>query len=225
MVNMHPPCARLLWLTFVCCRQTVEAVCKCGQPANPDKTLIGCTAEGCTKWLHDECLRHEHLMKTFERLGRDKPHKKAADLVKEEKNGDEPKRPLSPTESGAAMSAEQSIDVKADVDGEGVKVNDNVEVKRLEDEAAESNRGESERKSESAPAAPSSARKPGRPRKKNESLGPDAKNKPYEGLFEAAPRMDLTPPQMEITDLRDGIEGEKSWFESIHCLVCGAQVH
>src|SRR5687767_6116766 len=50
--------------------QSVEPVCSCSQPENPDKTLVGCSNELCKKWLHDDCLIHEALMKTYERLGK-----------------------------------------------------------------------------------------------------------------------------------------------------------
>ncbi len=120
---------------------SVEIVCICGNPANPDNTLIGCANEGCGKWLHDECLKHDALSKTFKRLGKDKPHTKTSDRKRNDKDEEQANRPLSPTESGAAESAMHSIDVKANGDGEAeqdvVQVNDNVDVRRSEDDDAQ----------------------------------------------------------------------------------------
>lgn len=217
---------------------TVESLCKCGNPGNPDKTLIGCSNEDCRKWLHEECLKHDALTKTYERLGKDLPHK-PAESIKEDKDKEEAKRPLSPTETGTAVVAEHSIDVKADGEGEGdsVKVNDNVDVKRLdEDEAAASSVAPEDQTptlnnqtpSAETPGKGTPNRKPGRPRKKavDSPAITDSKAKPYEGLFEATVRMDLSPPVLEITDLREGVEGgEKTWQEEINCLVCGTRIN
>ncbi|ERS99830.1 hypothetical protein HMPREF1624_03195 [Sporothrix schenckii ATCC 58251] len=97
---------------------SIETVCDCNQPANPDKMLVGCGDDNCAKWIHEECLKHYALMRVYERLGHDKPHiavKPAlADVVKSETGTDDVKEPLSPRESGGAASAQHSIDVKAD---------------------------------------------------------------------------------------------------------------
>ncbi|KAJ9157664.1 BAH domain-containing protein [Pleurostoma richardsiae] len=209
---------------------SIEALCKCDTPGNPDKVLIGCSNSDCGKWLHEECIKHEALTKTYERLGRDKPHKAPeTEPSKEAKEPEEPKRPLSPTETGAGIVANHSIDVKADGAADAVKVNDNVDVKRVEDDesaAAQSQAHTAKEHSVSTdtPRKGTPARKVGRPKKKTADRQQD--EKPYEGLFEAALLMDLNPPMLEIRDLREGIEGgEKSWKEEIKCLLCGSQIH
>jgi len=206
---------------------------------NPDKVLVGCANEGCGKWLHDECLLHDALLKTYERLGRDKPHKKPESA----KEG-EAKRPLSPTETGAAVSAQHSIDVNVDgvaEDQDGIRVNDNVEVGRADDDddapatsedaAASESLNKDDDASADTPGKSGSRRGPGRPRKHKPdgvSNGSEAgKGKPYEGLFEAQLITDTvaSPPTIEIKDLRQGIEGgEKSWIEPVDCLICGARI-
>ncbi|KAL1893786.1 hypothetical protein Sste5346_006289 [Sporothrix stenoceras] len=97
---------------------SIETVCDCNQPANPDKMLVGCGDDNCAKWIHEECLKHYALMRVYERLGTDKPHiavkPSPGDIVKSETGGDDVKEPLSPRESGGAASAQHSIDVKAD---------------------------------------------------------------------------------------------------------------
>ncbi len=92
--------------------------------------LVGCGNDECRRWLHEECLTHYALMRVFERLGRHKPHvsdKKAvlpsintAAIIKAESVAEDVKEPLSPRETGGAVSAQHSIDVKAgDTDVEG----------------------------------------------------------------------------------------------------------
>ncbi|CAK7201060.1 hypothetical protein SEUCBS139899_003761 [Sporothrix eucalyptigena] len=98
---------------------SIDTVCDCNQPANPDKLLVGCGDPSCGKWIHEECLKHYALMNVYDRLGHDKPHIKAktdvvAGGVKSETGSDDVKEPLSPRESGGAASAQHSIDVKAD---------------------------------------------------------------------------------------------------------------
>ena len=176
------------------------------------------------------------MLKTYERLGKDKPHRLPG-FVKEDKETEEAKRPLSPTETGTGIVANHSIDVKADGEADSVKVNDNVEVKRLdEDEAPASSVAPEDQNSVRNNQTPSAEtpgkgtpnRKPGRPKKKvaDASAVTESKSKPYEGLFDATVRMDLSPPMLEIKDLREGVEGgEKTWQEEINCLVCGSRIN
>lgn len=214
--------------------QSVEIICECQQPANPDKPLLGCTNKSCEKWLHNECLEHRALLSTYERLGKDKPHVKPPESPKDSKDEEEPKRPLSPKETGGAVSAQHSIDVKADGigDGEAVQVNDNVEVKRIEDDAPTAS--EDRTVSSETPAKDGSAtettskltpgRRSGRPRKRNSEAVED-NSKPYLGLFTATVRSEISPPMVEIRDIRHNIEGgEKTWLEPIDCPICGARI-
>jgi len=149
-------------------------------------------------------------MKTFARLGTDKPHKSPRGKIGDFENG---QRPLSPSETGAAQTAQQSIDVKpddqntiklADVDGAG---------------------GTPKLDNRTVPVvvARSDSKRKGRPRKSD--ANGLASTKLYEGLFSAIVN-DSTPPLIEIRDLRENITGgEKMWTEPIHCLLCNSAIH
>ena len=143
-------------------------------------------------------------MKTYERLGKDKPH--MAGQVKDEKGEDKAKRPMNLTETDADSEL-PSIDVKNDISF--VKVNGNIEVEPGRDACSIVCSSEATR-----PFSPD---------------GPglyEPKAKPYERLFEVELRMDLSPPILEFRDLRQDVEGgEKTWQEPINCLVCGSQVN
>ncbi|KAI1765299.1 hypothetical protein GGR53DRAFT_465489 [Hypoxylon sp. FL1150] len=186
---------------------SAELICKCNRPENPDKKLFGCSNEDCKKWLHGECLIHDALLKTYKRLGIDKPHRSAP--VKEE--GDESaKRPLSPSESGAAQTTEQSIDVKP-------------EEHQLTINLADVDDALPAIKAKSASASAAETKRRGRPRK-SERDDPTA-HKPYEGLFEAIMLDDSSSPMLEIVDIRDSVTGgEKSWREPLHCLICNHEL-
>ncbi|KAI0842953.1 hypothetical protein F5Y06DRAFT_77503 [Hypoxylon sp. FL0890] len=185
---------------------SAELRCKCNRPENPDKRLFGCSNDDCKKWLHDECLIHEALLKTFKRLGTDKPHKPTP--VKEEDAGEGAKRPLSPSESGAAQTAEQSIDVKPE-EQQTIKLAD-------VENALPAIRAENASVSVAEP------KRRGRPRK---SEADQAAAKPYVGLFEAVIDSDRSPPVLEITDLRENVTGgDKSWTEPLQCLICGHEI-
>jgi hypothetical protein len=227
--------------------QTVELVCSCNTPAHPDNLLVGCTTETCKRWLHEQCIKDQALRATYARLGTDKPHRNPeSDKVK-----DEAVRPLSPKETGAAVTAQHSIDVKSDGEKASVKVNtnDNVDVKHSEDEDApgapenavsmiapespseqgKASSAEPTKESVSRPVSRSSStRKAGRPKKNALWNGRGGKNaKPWLGLFEVSMKMaDQGPPLLEFKDLRQGIEGgEKTWTEPVKCLVCGNNVN
>ncbi|KAI1733970.1 hypothetical protein F4680DRAFT_367178 [Xylaria scruposa] len=183
--------------------------CKCNRPENPDKQLMNCTNPECRKWLHDDCLIHEALMKTFARLGADKPHKPARVKTEEPEGG---QRPLSPSESGAAQTAQQSIDVKPE-DHQTIKLAD-------VENTASSVRAETR----TVPiVAASEPKRKGRPRKSE--AAEVVNTKPYEGLFSAVINA-TSPPVVEIQDLRENVTGgEKSWTEPLHCLLCNAEIH
>ncbi|KAK1755075.1 hypothetical protein QBC47DRAFT_208541 [Echria macrotheca] len=225
---------------------TVELVCSCNTPAHPDNLLVGCTTETCKKWMHEQCIKDEALKNTYNRLGTDTPHRSPGS-GKDSKGQDEAKRPLSPTETtGAAVSAQHSIDVKANGDSDSVQVRDNVDVKQSEDEdapgAPEDSAAEpsveppSKAESETPTKATTTTSsklilttgkgKPGRPKKKGLDAN-GSSGKPWEGLFEVTLKMtESSPPVLEFKDLREGIVGgEKTWTEPVTCLVCGNQVN
>ncbi|GKT83597.1 EBS-BAH-PHD domain-containing protein [Colletotrichum tofieldiae] len=200
-------------------------------PANPDKTLIGCSNKECAKWLHEHCLREDALMRTYERLGKDKAHFTAkppadgttsvaeSDIVKEEKKLDDGVNgPLSPTESGA--------DVKQTIDA---KPSDALEETNGQSVAEGTPAVPDERVSQppTTPATPSALDVPGASRKirsaKKKASASDAK--PWEGLFDARILMDMNPTKIEIKDLRENItEGDKVWTEPLLCVVCGVEI-
>lgn len=211
-------------------------MCRCQLPGNPDKTLIGCTTEPCKQWLHEECIKHDALLAAYKRLGTDKPHQSKPAKVEK----DEGTRPLSPTEPGAAASAQQSIDVKqndTELGAVHAGTNGNVEVKGPGgDDAAEPSgeaqtaaQGEASKTGlgtprQGTPVKVTPAKKQQqKPRKK----GPEYDvTKPYIGLFDVSLRMDLSPPLLEFKDLREGIVGgDRTWTEPIKCLVCDAQIN
>lgn len=92
---------------------------------------MGCGDKSCGKWIHEECLKHYALMRVFDQLGKDQPHKSSrpdtGTAVKPESGKDEVKEPLSPKETGGAVSAQHSIDVKADTVEVGGKDEDEEE--------------------------------------------------------------------------------------------------
>lgn len=196
--------------------QSVEPRCICNHPENPDKTLIGCTNDDCKKWLHDDCLVHDSLMNTYKRLGADKPHKPTA-VKKEDRDGEGPQRPLSPSESGAAQSTQQSIDVKPE---------EHQTIKLVEAENGTTQMDVDGPDSSTIPVAYNGADAKKKGRRRKPEAGGSSASKPYLGRFEAVIRDDLSPPSVEIKDLREGVEGgEKSWTEPINCLVCHKAIH
>ncbi|KAK5987560.1 hypothetical protein PT974_11692 [Cladobotryum mycophilum] len=53
----------------------IDLVCRCSKPANPDSLLVGCTNAECEIWLHYDCLLHDVLIRVYDALGTDTPHK------------------------------------------------------------------------------------------------------------------------------------------------------
>ena len=242
--------------------QSIENVCDCNQPANPDKMLVGCGDESCGKWIHEECLKHYALMRVYERLGRDKPHiadKKQDDdgppeaaatkeaavegVLKSETANEDVKEPLSPRESGGAVSVQHSIDVKPNDDGadksagggdKGETVLSSTTTTPTKDVAvAVRGKKKDALKREMTPSdgkkKPSTATAT-----KNRKLPTlhsfDGKKKPYDKLFEATLLLtplesSAAPTMIEITDLRPHVPGGvKQWLEPAECPVCGSAI-
>lgn len=155
-------------------------------------------------------------MATWKRLGSDKPH--ITSVKHEDFETDGPKRPLSPSESAGAPSAQQSIDVKPEE--KPLKLFDGIE-------AAPTDTPMDEKESfDSIPVASASSepKKRGRPRKSEG--GAESEDKPYLGRFTAVVRNDPPAPSIEITDLQYEITGgEKSWKEPVQCLICHHVIH
>ncbi|CAN8099467.1 unnamed protein product [Discula destructiva] len=202
----------------------VDRVCKCNEPGNPDKVLIGCPNDSCKKWLHEECMKHAILTKVFEELGTDKPHKAPGADAKEVKE-EEVKRPLSPVEPGTGtVATELPIQVKTDGDDKEIKAaNNSVDVKEEREVPAEGSSVQAQNGQASASASvgvkEETPRKTGRGRKK---AADDLSSRPYEGLFDAT--FNPVDDKFEIKDLRDVQGGDKTWLQDGHCLVCGTRI-
>ncbi|EXK75776.1 hypothetical protein FOQG_19459 [Fusarium oxysporum f. sp. raphani 54005] len=207
----------LYWRQAYDCRNwqlsSVELICKCQTPANPDKTLIGCTSSECGKWMHLECIAHDILMQVYERLGTDKPQQIEGSSVKEEKP-EEATRPLSPIDA-EEQKAQSTVNVR---DG---TTQDNVHVKKAVRETPRETEtltpGPTPSRSIASASVKGSAK---RGRKKK-----IADSKPYLGLFEANLKMQDGPTAWEIRDLRENVTGgDKTWTEKASCLECGANI-
>lgn len=170
-------------------------------------------------------------MRTYERLGKDKPHFSSnsptdgtasvaeSDQVKDEKQLDDGVNgPLSPTESGADVK--QTIDAKtsdAPEETNGQSVAEGTPA-ILEERVSQPPTTPA---TPSVPDASTAARKSRSVKKKTSAT--DAK--PYEGLFEARILMDMNPTKIEIKDLRENVtEGDKVWTEPLLCVVCGVEI-
>jgi hypothetical protein len=162
--------------------------------------------------MHSDCIIHDGLLDVYRRLGIDKPH-----------------QPDEPSDDGA----EKSIDAKpngteAAETAETAETKDNVEV------AEDGTPTPAPAKEHKVTDTPETAtKKRGRPRKSDGVNGVQGtptrpakiNGKPYEGLFQAALLLDVSPPMLEITDLRDDVKGgKKKWQERIKCLLCGTEV-
>ena len=208
--------------------------------------LIGCTEESCKEWMHEQCIIDDALRTTYKLLGTDKPHLPPA-MTKNEESGDEGKRPLSRSETGADGSTEHSINVEAKAapsDAVHVGMKDNIEVRQAADGEAASAapedflplrppeaRATSENTIADTASKPVTAgestpvRKPARSLKKGSKANGES-TRLWEGLFEATLKTaDVGPPLIEFKDLREGVVGgEKTWTERVKCLLCGNQV-
>ncbi|KAM0461324.1 hypothetical protein ACHAPV_004643 [Trichoderma viride] len=211
----------LYWRQAFNCRtselSSVALVCNCKTPANPDKTLVGCSNKTCEEWMHLDCLLDDVLTRVYDRLGTDTPHKPEKPVIKQEAkediikekpkegtNGDLPYRLLSPDE---AEDRKSPIAANSEV-------KDQVLVKQRDDESSKA--------TETPTPAPDKSSKFGfAKRGKRKRLS----KKPWEGLFEATLKMNEGPTVWEITDLREGIEGgEKKWTEQAYCLLCSTVI-
>ncbi|KAG6188468.1 hypothetical protein E4U27_007187 [Claviceps purpurea] len=217
----------LYWRQAFNCRtsqvSSVVLTCKCKTPANPDKTLVGCTNSKCGNWLHYECMLHDALMRVYERLGIDKPHKSekkedpAVKLEHIHENDTEiklPQQPLTPTET------KEQEHTPSDMNFEGLKVDSDAV------RPAKARKGTPKAPTQTPTPTPGPPNLPSQRSVKSisrkKSRGKKGRNeRPYEGLFEASLRMTEGPMAWDITDLRPNIqEGDRTWTERAACLVC-----
>ncbi|OAQ75080.1 bromo adjacent like protein [Purpureocillium lilacinum] len=195
-------------------RQTVDLTCYCKMPANPDKTLIGCSNPSCDQWLHYECLLHACLMSVYEQLGTDKPHKtelaskgktvvnpqpdvqakiaaKEDDTTKPAAGEKESEKPYSKLECTNGLTSQPA---------------GTPEIATEVMEVAHDKLNQSEHITES-----------GRKERGNGA--------PYAGLFDAKLRLDRNQAVWEVADLRQNIPcGDREWELDVKCLVCGSTI-
>lgn len=191
--------------------------------------------------MHHECLKDAVLTRIYERLGNDKPH---IPVVKKEPE-DEPmpiingvemgqqqqhqhqQEPLSPREL-KSEEREATMDVKSSekpptdiiIPPKSKKITPPTETPTPKETTPK----DMDTVMEESIIAPMG--KPPRkiaPVKKGRGRKP-ANRKPYEGLFEATMRLTEIPVTWDITDLRTGVEGVKTWTEYAECLVCGTTI-
>ncbi|KYK55405.1 ebs-bah-phd domain-containing protein [Drechmeria coniospora] len=209
----------LYWRQAFDCRtsqlSTVEHTCRCKTPANPDKTLVGCSNSQCEQWLHYECLLDDLLTRVYATLGTDKAHqtverpvKRESDDTKDSLHSTTPikiKNETAPTPSNDKDGANGSPrPVKRNAEDVGGKATASP-VSGTPTLAAEK-------------LSRSSSTKKGRFKR------PEGQQ-PYEGLFEAKLRLDDGPTVWEVTDLRPNVSGgDRTWTEKVDCLVCGTKI-
>ncbi|KAG5953939.1 hypothetical protein E4U57_004994 [Claviceps arundinis] len=217
----------LYWRQAFNCRtsqvSSVVLTCKCKTPANPDKTLVGCTNSKCGNWLHYECMMHDALMRVYEQLGIDKPYKSekkedpAVKLEHIHENDTEiklPQQPLTPTETKEQEHTPSAMDF------EGLKVDSDAV------RPAKARKGTPKAPTQTPTPTPGPPSLPSQRNVKStstkKSRGKKGRNeRPYEGLFEASLRMTEGPMAWDITDLRPNIQGgDRTWTERAACLVC-----
>ena len=193
--------------------QSVDIICECETPANPEKRLIGCTSSKCEQWMHHECLTHDILMQVYVRLGTDKPHRtdEAVSNAEEAKNAI---CNLSPT------GAEKKETIRT-IDVQYEKSRGNIHVKEIIPETPLVTRNSTPRPT----PLKSIMAGPVKRSTKNDQKKKVERSKPYAGLFEAKLKMQEGPTAWEIRDLRESVTGgEKTWTEKVHCLICGAVI-
>ncbi|EXL89995.1 hypothetical protein FOIG_16727 [Fusarium odoratissimum NRRL 54006] len=193
---------------------SVELICECQEPANPDKIVLECTNSECGKSLHEECITHKILIQVHERLGIDKANVSEQLAGKEQEP--EPTHPLSPANT-EEKETQPMIDVRSGETNDGLRFKKAARESHRETGTLVRGRTSFEAIA-TAPANQSAKKGNKKGRKKTAGF------KPYEGLFEATLMKDgLTA--WEIRDVRENvIGGDKSWTENAHCLLCGSVI-
>lgn len=159
-------------------------------------------------------------MRTYERLGENKPHNPAGDAAvkKDDSEGESKNPPLSPTDTGLDETR-QTIDVKADESQDKAKGTITAADDQAEATAVVAAPTES-------PARTETPSRKKRSRVSDAAAAKEKAAKPYLGLFSASLKMDFSPPLIEIVDLREGIAaGDKSWTEPLRCIICESLIN
>ncbi|KAJ6779554.1 hypothetical protein PWT90_05178 [Aphanocladium album] len=195
---------------------SIDLVCRCQMPANPDKTLVGCTNSDCGKWMHLECLSDDLLERVFNQLGTDRPHIPEPSAVKTEEEHavkrESPQAPLSPPR-GEDEQPRATIAVHGDANTE-------TPIKQSDEDTP--------KPAQPTPLAPQMSL-PERPMKglarKKSAKGRGSAVKPWLGLFDAELRMNDGPMVWKVKDLRQSVTGGSStWTESAFCLLCNHKI-
>ncbi|KAH0498372.1 hypothetical protein TgHK011_005626 [Trichoderma gracile] len=195
---------------------SVALVCKCKTPANPDKTLVGCSNKECEEWMHYDCLLDDVLSRVYERLGTDIPHKSGEPVIKEETKEDTKEEPKEAAKEDLPYRL-----LSPSVEGEDRKspivasteIKDQVLVKQRDEESSKDTETPT-------PALPNGSDKSSKTAPAKKGKRKKSSKKPWEGLFEATLKMNEGPTVWQITDLRDLEGGEKQWTEQAYCLLC-----
>ncbi|KAH6884004.1 hypothetical protein B0T10DRAFT_494175 [Thelonectria olida] len=178
-----------------------KPVCKCKAPENPDRTLIRCTSTSCGKWMHQECLHHDVLMRVYNQLGTNEPQRSEPMAGPGDDNNSNTTDPL----SSKGLEKEEMQPIIGEVDEE-------VLVQEATPGTPEAGDPRTTEFSTNAQAKPPANKR----RKKSTDF------EPYVGLFESTLKLDDGPIKWKIRDLREDISGgNKAWDEEAYCLLCG----
>ncbi|KAL7940076.1 hypothetical protein V8C42DRAFT_364396 [Trichoderma barbatum] len=211
----------LYWRQAFNCRtselSSVALVCKCRTPANPDKTLVGCSNKRCEEWMHYDCLLDDVLTRVYDRLGMEYPHKSEKPAIKEETKEDTKDKPKEGTKGdlpyGLLSPSVEGEDRKSPIVANSEK-KDQALVKQRDDELSKDTETP-------IPAPPNPSDKSSKSALAKRGKRKKSSKKPWGGLFEATLKLNEGPLVWQVTDLREGVEGgEKKWTELAYCLLC-----
>ncbi|KAL7940002.1 hypothetical protein V8C42DRAFT_338891 [Trichoderma barbatum] len=212
----------LYWRQAFNCRtselSSIVLVCKCRTPSNPDKTLVGCSNKTCEEWMHYDCLLDDVLIRVYDRLGTDIPHKSAIKEETKKDTEDELKeRTKGDLRYGLLSPSVEAEDRKSPVIANR-ELKDQILLKQGDDESSKDTES-----STMAPTNPSDKSSKSALTKRGECK--KSSKKPWERLFKATLKLEYGPTAWEVTDLREGVEGgEKKWMEPVYCLLCNTLI-
>ncbi|KAJ6437620.1 ebs-bah-phd domain-containing protein [Purpureocillium lavendulum] len=179
----------LYWRQAFDCRtsqlSSVDLICKCKTPANPDKTLVACTTPRCEQWLHYECLLHAVLTRVYNALGIDKPHN-SHDLPVMMVSENEGARTFrsTPASDVARECSQTSVDPRQGTSGDDIVPAKSLGSPTTTDIGSPAS-GAAKSLAVGKSSKPSLAKKNGQ-RKRQAA----ERKEPYEGLFEAELKLD-----------------------------------
>ncbi|TDZ61879.1 Chromatin remodeling protein SHL [Colletotrichum trifolii] len=193
----------LYWRQALDCRtkqlSSVVRLCTCGQPANPDMMLIGCSSEKCAAWLHEHCLQADAVQRACKRLAGDH-----SNLGEEAPAGDD-----RPSDAKAYNISGAPEEVLAPITPLAIPKNISF------------------RHPDQSTVTASKTLLPAFGKAMFDELKMvDATKAPDEQLFEAKVSMETDPPRIEIKVLGKDVVvgGNKGWSEPLYCLSCGSKI-